>query len=153
MACCSCLLWLASSKSLFSSSSSILVSIVNSQADPPILENLDFASAGARILKNHHFPFKDGFESALWLSWAPFGGSLGLFRASGSTTGGFQIPLRSLLGLGCSPESLTKLPFGVLRAFWGRDWLVFGASEGLIGSFLVLPRAFKGVFWHTSNSF
>ena len=84
----------------FIPSRSLLGSILSSQTHLPTLKNVDFRKAGARFLKNHHFPFKDGFESALWLSWAPFGGSLGLFRASGSTTGGFQIPLRFLLGLG-----------------------------------------------------
>ena len=46
------LLSLPSSKSLFSSSWSLLVSILSSQADPPTLKNLDFMMAGARFSKN-----------------------------------------------------------------------------------------------------
>ena len=111
-------------------------SILNSQTDPPTIEHVDFMKAGARFLKKHHFRSKDGFGSAFWLPWAPFGGSWGLFGASGSTTEGFQIPLKTLLGLACSPESLAKLPFGVLRAFWDRHWLVFRAPEGLYGGVL-----------------
>ena len=45
---CLYLLSLPSSKSLFSSSLSLSVSILSSQADPPTLKNLDFALAGAR---------------------------------------------------------------------------------------------------------
>ena len=47
-----CLLWLPFSKSLFSFSSSLLVSILSSQADPPTLKNFDFMKAGARFSKN-----------------------------------------------------------------------------------------------------
>ena len=46
------LLSLPSSKSLFSLSSSLLVSILSSQAGPPTLKNLDFMRAGARFSKN-----------------------------------------------------------------------------------------------------
>ena len=68
------LLSLPSSKSLFSLSWSLLLSILSSQADPPTLKNLDFASAGARFLKNQGLGSKDALDGVLGLSWAPFGG-------------------------------------------------------------------------------
>ena len=49
---CSYLLSPPSSKSLFFFSSSLLVSILNSKADPPTLKNLGFMRAGARFSKN-----------------------------------------------------------------------------------------------------
>ena len=62
------LLSLPSSKSLFSSSWSLLVSILSSQADPPTLKNLDFASAAARFSKNQGLGSKDAPDRVLELS-------------------------------------------------------------------------------------
>ena len=76
------LFFLLFSMSFFIFFRSLLVSILSSQADPPTLKNLDFASAGARFLKNHHFRSEDGFGSVLGLSWAPFGSSWGSLGGS-----------------------------------------------------------------------
>ena len=62
---------------------------MNTQADPPTLKNLDFASAGARFLKNQGLGSKDALDGVLglswprfWCSWGPLGGSFGaLVRA------------------------------------------------------------------------
>ena len=75
---CSSLFFLLFSMSFFIFFRSLLGSILSSQADLPTLKNLDFASAGARFLKNQHFRSKDGFESVLGLSRAPFGSSWGV---------------------------------------------------------------------------
>ena len=58
---------------MFFLSSSLLVSILSSQADPPTLKNLDFASAGARFSKNQGIRYKDALDGVLGLSWARFG--------------------------------------------------------------------------------
>ena len=50
------------------------MSMLSSQADPPTLKNLDFASAGARFLKNQGLGIKDALDGVLGLSWASFGG-------------------------------------------------------------------------------
>ena len=71
---------------------SLLGSILSSQADPPTLKNLDFASAGARFLKNQHFRPKDGFEHVLGLSWAFFGVS---WRFLGGSLGPLDRPQRA----------------------------------------------------------
>ena len=77
------LLSLPSSKSLFSSSWSLLVSILNSQADRPTLKNVGFMNAGARFSKNHGFGFKDALDGVSWAhfgcSWGLLGGSFGVF--------------------------------------------------------------------------
>ena len=100
----------------------LLRSILNSQADPPTLKNLDFASAGARFLKNQHFRSKHGFESALWLSWAPFAGSWGFFGASGEAS------CWRLLGdfLGGSAK-LEAVVLGALKGIWDHLWGILGA--------------------------
>ena len=89
---CSCLLWLASSKSLFSFSSSLLVSILSSQADSPTLQNLDFAPAAARFIKIKVWDLKmlsNVFGGSLGLVLGPLGGCLGallvLLRALAGT--------------------------------------------------------------------
>ena len=70
-------------RSLFVSfSSSLLVSILSSQADPPTLKNLDFASTGARFTKNQGLGFEDALDGVLGLSWARFGCSWGLLGGS-----------------------------------------------------------------------
>ena len=66
------LLSLSYSKSMFFFSWNLLASILSSQADPPTLKNLDFASAGARFLKNQGLRYKDAFDCVLGLSWTPF---------------------------------------------------------------------------------
>ena len=58
------------------------MSILSSQADPPTLKNLDFASAGARFSKNQGIRYKDAFDGVLGLSWARFGCSWGLLGGS-----------------------------------------------------------------------
>ena len=77
-----CFFWyllpLPSSKSLFSFSSSLLVSILSSQADPPTLENLDFMMAGARFSKNQGLGSKHALDGVFGLPWARFGCYWGL---------------------------------------------------------------------------
>ena len=65
------------------------MSILSSQADPPTLKNLDFASAAARFLKNQGLGSKDALDGVLGLSWPRFGcfwgllgGSFGAFAGS-----------------------------------------------------------------------
>ena len=84
------LLSLPSLKSLFSSSWSLLVSILSSQADPPIFENLCFMKAGARFSKNQGFGSKDALDGVLGLSWAHFGCSWGLLGGSFGAFAGFR---------------------------------------------------------------
>ena len=64
------LLSLPSSKPLFSSSWSLSVSILNSQTDPPTLQNVDLLRGILTFLKNQRFRSKYGFESVLGLSRA-----------------------------------------------------------------------------------
>ena len=61
------------SMSFFISSRSLLGSILSSQTDPPTLENVDSTMDILTFLKNQRFRSKDGFDSVLGLSWAPFG--------------------------------------------------------------------------------
>ena len=68
---------------MFFLSSSLLVSILSSQADPPTLKNLDFAVAGARFSKNQGIRYKDAFDGVLALSWVRFSCSCGLFCCFG----------------------------------------------------------------------
>ena len=120
---CSCLLSLPSSKSLFSSSSSLFVTILSSQADPPTPKNLDFASAGARFLKNQGLGIKDALDGVLGLSWASFGGLLGPSWGFFWCSWGIQMaPLHSkafffaLLMLYIAPRGTPNSPPGALRA-------------------------------------
>ena len=128
----SSLFFLLLSISFFISSRSLLGSILSSQTDLPIFKNLDFASAGARFLKNHHFRSKDGFESVLGLSRAPFGSSWG---ALGSSLGPLDRPKRAsrfVLELSWASFARFLLPKMALGALWGCLWLVLGAPEGLL---------------------
>ena len=84
------LLSLPSSKSLFSSSWSLLVSILNSQADPPTFKNLDFMMAGARFSKNQGLGSKAALDGVLELSWAHFGCSWGLIGGPFRVFAGFR---------------------------------------------------------------
>ena len=65
------------------------MSMLNSQADPPTLKNLDFASAGARFSKSQGLGSEDALDGVLGLSWPRFGcfwgllgGSFGAFAGS-----------------------------------------------------------------------
>ena len=110
---------------------SLLGSILSSQADPPTLKNLDFALAGARFLKNQRFRSKDGFESVLGLSRAPFGSSWG---ALGSSLGPLDRPKRAsrfILELSWAWFARLLLPKIALRGFRGHIWLVLDAPDGL----------------------
>ena len=66
---------------VFISSRSLLGSILSSQTDPPTFENVDFTVEILTCLKNQRFRSKDGFESVLGLSRAPFGSSWAPSRA------------------------------------------------------------------------
>ena len=66
------------------------MSILSSQADPPTLKNLDFASAGARFSKNQGLGSKDALDGGLGLSWAHFGYSWGLLGGSFGAFAGFR---------------------------------------------------------------
>ena len=67
------------------------MSILSSQGDSPTLKNLDFASAGARFSKNQGLGIKDAIESVLGVSWAPFGGLLGvILELLGHSDGSFK---------------------------------------------------------------
>ena len=126
MAFCSCLLWLSSSKSLFFFSSSLLVSILSSKADPPTLKNLGFMRAGARFSKNQGLGSKDALDGGLGLSWARFGCSWGLLGGSfGAFAGSRWHPEFSKLfiwaplsphlgprGASNSPKRLPRRPHG-----------------------------------------
>ena len=83
---------LSSSKSLFSSSWSLLVSIFSSQADPPTLKNVDFTMRILTFLKNQRFRSKDGFESVWGLSRAPLGSS---WESLGSSFGPLDRPKKA----------------------------------------------------------
>ena len=67
------LLSLPSSKPLFSSSWSLFVSILNSQADRPTFKNVGFMRAAARFSKKRGFGSKDALDGVLGLSCAHFG--------------------------------------------------------------------------------
>ena len=142
----SCLLWLPSSKSLFSFSSSLLVSILSSQADPPTLKNLDFASVGARFSKNQGLGSKDALDGVLGLSWPRFGCFWGLLGGSFGAFAGsrwhpefskllFWAPLSPHLGprgASNSPKRLPRRPHGEAngptkppRLIWRRIWTYF----------------------------
>ena len=142
----SCLLWLPSSKSFFFFSSSLLVSILSSKADPPTLKNLGFMRAGARFSKNQGLGSKDALDGVLGLSWARFGCSWGLLGGSfGAFAGSRWHPEFSKLfiwaplsphlgprGASNSPKRLPRRPHGEAdgptkppRLIWRRIWTYF----------------------------
>ena len=99
------------------------MSILSSQADPPTLKNVDFASAGARFSKNQGLGINDGIENVLGVSWAPFGGLLGGSWGLFWSSWGIQMaPLNSktsffaLLMLYIAPRGAPNSPPGALRA-------------------------------------
>ena len=119
---------LGSSLACFIRSRNLLGSILSSQADPPTLKKLDFASAGARFLTNPHFRSKDGFGSVLGLSWAAFGCSWSLLWVlSGS--------LWVLLGAAWAPGGPLRLQLGALRVS------------------LRTPKRFQNHLWIENNDF
>ena len=113
-------------------SRSLLGSILSSQTDPPTLENVDFTTGIFTFLKNQRFRSKDGFESVLGLSRAPFGSSWG---SLGSSLGPLDRPKRAsrfVLELSWASFARFLLPKMALGAFWGCLWLVLGAPKGLL---------------------
>ena len=143
---CSSLLSLPSSKSLFSLSWSLLVSILSSQADPPTLKNVDFASAVARFSKNQGLGSQDALDGGLGLSWSRFGCFWGLLGGSFGAFAGarwhpefsklfFWAPLSPHLGprgASNSPKRLLRPPHGEAdgptkppRPIWRRIWTYF----------------------------
>ena len=108
------------SMSFFISSRSLLGSILSSQTDPPTLENVDFTIGIFTFLKNQRFRPKDGFESVLGLSRAPFGSSWG---SLGSSLGPLDRPKRAsrfVLELSWAWFARFLLPKMALGGFWGR---------------------------------
>ena len=83
-------------------------------------------------MKNQRFRSKDGFESVLGLSRAPFGSSGGFL---GSSLGPLDRPKRAsrfVLELSWAWFARFLLPKMALGASWGCFWLVLGAPEGLL---------------------
>ena len=75
---------------LFFLSWTLLVMILTSQAVPPTLKNLDFASAGARFSKNQGWGSEDALSGVWWLSLAPFWCSWGRLGSSFGALGAFR---------------------------------------------------------------
>ena len=131
----------------------ILGSILSSQAASPTLKNPDFASAGTRFLKKQYFRSNDGFGNVLGLSWAPLGGSWGslggslgpLDRPKGASSFVLELPWASFARF--------LLPKMVVRAFWGRLWLVFDASGGFGGGVLVSVKSILTTKTHSGSFF
>ena len=103
------LLSLPSSKSLFSSSWSLFVSILNSQADRPTFKNVGFMMAGARFSKNQGFGSKDALDGVWGLSWARFGCSWGLLWGY----------FGAFAGSRCHPEFLKRFIWAPLSPHLG----------------------------------
>ena len=133
-------------KSLFSLSSSLLVSILSSQADPPTLKNLDFVPTGTRFSKKQGLGSKDALDGVLGLSWARFRCSWGLIGGYfGAFAGSRWHPEFSKLfiwaplsphlgprGASNSPKRLPRRPHGEAdgptrppRLIWRRIWTYF----------------------------
>ena len=142
----SSIFYLLLSISFFISFRSLLGSILSSQTDPPTFKNDGFMRAAARFLKNQHFRSKDGFESVLGLSRPPFGSSWGSPGGLLGAPSGLWIDQRG------PPDSSWNSLGPRLLASCCRKWPWEG-SGAVFGSFLVLPRAFWGVFWPPSNRF
>ena len=121
------------SMSFFDSSRSLLGSILSSQTDHPTLQIVDFTMRILTFLKNQRFRSKDGFESVLGLSRAPFGSSWG---SLGSSFGLLDRPKRAsrfVLELSWASFACFVLPKVALGKLWGCIWLVLsplGASWG-----------------------
>ena len=140
------------------SSRSLLGSILKSQTDPPTIKNDDVMMAGVRFVKNHYFRSKNGFGSVLGLPWASLGGS---WESLGGSLGPLDRPKGAssfVLELPWASFARFLLPKMVVRAFWGRLWLVFDASGGFGGGVLVsvksilITKTDSGSFFVTSAS-
>ena len=132
----SCLFFLLFSKSFFISFRSLLGSILSSQADLPTLKNLDFASAGARFLKNEGLRYKDGCDDVLGLSWARFWCSRGLLGSSFPALGDSQWLLEFselLFGPPCALILAPKEPSTGPRS-----------SPGALLARQMAPRSYRG---------
>ena len=108
------------------------MSILSLQTASPTFKNDGFTMEILTFLKNQRFRPKDGFESVLGLSRAPFGGSWG---SLGSSLGPLDRPKRAsrfVLELSWASFARFLLPKMALGAFWGCLWLVLGAPEGLL---------------------
>ena len=104
----------------------LLLASLNTQADPPTLKNVDFASAGARFSKNQGFGSQDALDGGLGLSWSRFGCFWGLLGGSFGAFAGsrwhpefskllFWAPLSPHLGprgASNSPKRLLRPPHG-----------------------------------------
>ena len=126
--------------SFFISSRNLLGSILNSQTDTPTLENADFTLGILTFLKKQRCRSKDGFESVLGLSRAPFGSSWG---SLGSSLGPLDRPKRAsrfVLELSWAWFARFLLPKMALGTSWGCFWLVWGAPEGLLRLVLGAPE-------------
>merc|ERR1712139_99601 len=88
----------------------LLGSILSSQANPPTLKNLHFPAEIFTFLKKLRFRSKDGFESVLGLSWAPFGSSWG-------SLGGSLGPLHR-------PQRASRFLWELSWASFSRFWLL-----------------------------
>ena len=135
----SSMFYLLFSISFFISPRSLLGSILNSQTDPPTLGNVDFTIGILTVLKHQRFRPKDGFESVLGLSRAPFGSSWG---SLGSSLGPLDRPQRAsrfVLELSWAWFARFLLPKMALGASWGCFWIL-GAPEGLLRLVLGAPE-------------
>ena len=125
-----CRIWLAErTMSFFDSSRSLLGSILSSQTDHPTLQIVDFTMRILTFLKNQRFRSKDGFESVLGLSRAPFGSSWG---SLGSFLGPLDRPKRAsrfVLELSWAWFACFLLPKMALGTLWDVSGS-FGASWG-----------------------
>ena len=84
------LLSLPSSKPLFSSSWSLFVSNLSSQACPPTIKNLRFMKAGIRFSRNQGLGSKDALDDVLELPWVHLGCWWGLLGKSFRVFAGFR---------------------------------------------------------------
>ena len=111
---------LGPSMSFCISSRNLLGSILNSQADPHTLQNVDFPQIISAFLRNLCFRSKNGCAIVLGLSRTPFGSSLG---ALGSSEGPLDPPKRAsryILELSWAWFARLLLPKMALGGFWGR---------------------------------
>ena len=99
---------------------------------PSHLQKPSFCVVSLHIFEKRRFTSKNCFGCVLALSWTPFGGSRGslgvslgpLDRPRGASIFVLELPWASFARF--------LLPKMVLRAFWGRIWLVFRAPECLL---------------------
>ena len=118
--------------SFFISPWGFLWSILSSQTDPPTFKNEDFTMKILTFLKNQRFRYKEGFESVLGLSRAPFGSSWGSLASSLGPLDRPKRASRFVLELSWVSFARFLLPKMALGALWGCLWLVLGAPEGIL---------------------